>query len=44
MINKIEKNIDDDASDKVEEFYRNIDPDEDDQPYFDLEESKPPHY
>ncbi len=44
MIRNIERNVDDDSYDEMEELLKEIDPDEEDQPYFPPEESKPPHY
>ncbi len=38
------RNVDDDSYDEVEEELRKSDPDEEDRPYFPLEESHPPHY
>ena len=35
---------DDDALDPSEEYWKKQNPDEEDQPYFPPEESKPPHY
>ena len=39
-----QRDFDDDSFDEVEENLRDIDPDEEDSPYFPLEGSKPPHY
>ena len=44
MISKPKMILNDDSSEQEEEILRDLDPDEDDQPYFPLEESKPPHY
>ena len=44
VINRPERNVDDDSYEEVEENIRGIDPDEEDRPYFPPEESKPPHY
>ena len=35
---------DNDAFDPAEEFWRNQDPDEEDEPYYPFDELKPPHY
>ncbi len=37
-------NYDNDSYDEAEENFRNIEPDEEDKPYFPPEDSKPPHY
>lgn len=39
-----ERNVDDDSYDQIEERLRREEDDQDDQAYFRLEESKPPHY
>ena len=39
-----ERNVDDDSYDEIEERLRDIDSEEEDRPYFPLEDSKPPHY
>ncbi len=44
MISKTERNVDDESYDEADERLRNIDHNEDDQPYFPIAESKPPHY
>tara|TARA_B100000700_G_C15006939_1_gene839002 strand:- start:1934 stop:2065 length:132 start_codon:yes stop_codon:yes gene_type:complete len=43
-MNKRERKFDDDSFDEVEEILRNQDSEEEDQAYFPVEESKPPHY
>ncbi len=40
----LERDVDDDSYDEVEEYFREQDPDEEDGAYFPLEESQPPHY
>ena len=37
-------NPDDDVLDLSEEYWREQNPDEEDEPYFPLNESQPPHY
>jgi len=39
-----ERFFDEDSFEEAEEILRDIDPDEEDRPYFPPEESKPPHY
>ncbi len=39
-----ERNFDDDSFDEMEESLKDIDSDGEEQIYFPLEESKPPHY
>jgi len=39
-----ERNVDDDSYDEIEERLRREEYDQDDQAYFPVEESKPPHY
>ncbi len=41
---KEEINFDDDGTTSSEEYWRQLNPDEEDKPYFPLEESVPPHY
>lgn len=39
-----ERNVDDDSYDEIEERLRREENDQDDQAYYPVEESKPPHY